>query len=362
MGNIVPMSAGAVPAHIAARRARSAVANTDLSFGVSAGFPVISYKGKVWRINQGGDSTLLTVDGKPDGDPTPSLQVVLIRANPHMSKTYYAQGFVEGTNEKPTCYSNDGVKPEADSAEMQNPVCATCQWNQWGSRISENSSKGKACADVRRLAVAPAGDIENPMLLRVPAASLKEVKTYADVLNKHDVDYNSVVTKISFDNTVAHPQFKLKGVGYLGEDDLAKVDEMFESDTVRQILGLDGPTMAIESHVAAQPSAEDEMMGGLAAPQKAAAATGKGTAVKPKAAAKPKASMVSDDEVAEALQPSAGAKANGLVGDAFSQQMKAAREEPDAEEPTGITNQTRSVIQEIDGDADLSSILAELDD
>src|SRR5690606_11680321 len=108
--------------------------------------------------------------------------VVIVKANPNLSKTFYKNGYEEGSAEKPTCYSHDGLKPAADAAEPQASACLACPHNVWGSRVTENGSKGKACQDYRRLCVVPSGQLDRPMLLRVPAGSLKDLVAYGDML------------------------------------------------------------------------------------------------------------------------------------------------------------------------------------
>lgn len=231
---MVPFEAPQLPAHIAAMEGVSA---DDLTAGAGGGFPVISIKGKVFHITRGDDRQLVTRPEAPD-EPASSIEVVILRANPALSKTYYAKTYQEGDDAKPTCYSNDGIAPEPDAVEPQAAKCATCPHNQWGSRVSENQTKAKACADVRRLAVAPIGQLNDPMLLRVPAASLKTLREYGDLLKKRGVIYPAVSTKIGFDFQVAHPALTFKPVAFLDEEQVATVQEMMRSDQVAQILAM----------------------------------------------------------------------------------------------------------------------------
>lgn len=293
MGEVIAFEAGNVPAHIAARFG-DALANNDLSAGVSAGFPMISYKGKVWHLVQGGSRTLITND---DGEPRQSIEVVILKANPAVSKVYYAEGYVEGSDEKPTCFSHDGIAPMAESTVLQSAKCAICPRNQWGSRITESGAKGKECADSRRLAVAPSGDLENPMLLRVPAGSLKELMIFADSLNRLRAPYQAVSTKISFDHTVAHPKMLFKAVRWLEEAEVEQVAEVMQGPVVQAIIGEAGEAVsgAIEH--------EDETIAGTR-PSNAATVEEpvKGRASKPRpvAAAQVAAALAEPEEVIEA--------------------------------------------------------------
>jgi hypothetical protein len=211
-------------------------ANDDLSSGISGGFSVISIRGSKWRVKHGGEETLL-VDN--EGETISSLRVVMLKANRNISKIYYADGYTEGSAEAPSCFSVDGVRP---SDRVENPVhsvCATCPKNQWGSRISDNGSKGRACADSRRVAVVPEGDLEcemfgGPMLLRVPGASLNELGSFGKAMKAKGFPYNTIITRISFDPDTAYPKLKFNAVRPLNADESAKLVTLLNDPDYRQ--------------------------------------------------------------------------------------------------------------------------------
>ena len=208
----------------------------DLTGGLAGGYPIISIKGKRFAISDGGSREVVMRPDDPD-EPASSLQVVIVKSNPHLSKVYYAHGYVEGSDEKPTCYSNNGTKPALDAADPQSPTCAVCPHNQWGSRISDSGAKGKACSDSRRIAVCPVGELDRPMLLRVPAATLRELANYAGNLKRRNAPYQAVVTKLSFDNNVAHPKLNFKAIRWLDAKEWAKVQELMSDPTLDTIVG-----------------------------------------------------------------------------------------------------------------------------
>lgn len=280
MSQIIPFeSASNLPAHIASIFQVS----DDLSSGVGGGFPSLSIKGKVFHIVRGDDRTLVTNKDDPD-EPATSLEVVIVKANAAISKVYYTGGYTEGSDAKPQCYSNDGIKPAADSEEPQSNSCATCAHNQWGSRITDNNGQAKACNDSRRIAVAPVGQINDPMLIRVPAASLKPLAQYNDLLKKRGVPYQAVVTKIGFDHSVAHPALTFKPVGFIDDTTAQQVADTASSDVVKNILGLG----AVRG--ASSPAQEGQMI----------------TKAAPKPATKPAAAAAPAQEVAqETAKPAA---------------------------------------------------------
>jgi hypothetical protein len=243
MTAIVPFDSGSLPAHIR----RSSAPNKMASAASAAGFPVISIKGKVFHIVRGGERTLITKPG--EDDPAASLEVVVLDLNAVNSKVFYANGYQEGNDSKPTCYSNNGKHPEADSSEPQAKLCASCVHNQWGSRITADGKKGKSCADSRRMAIATPDAPADPMLVRVPAASLKAMGEYGKILSTRGLEPHHVITKIGFDYSVAHPALTFKPVGIINDGEMmAGIEAARKADIVAQITG-EAPTPAAEAPV-----------------------------------------------------------------------------------------------------------------
>lgn len=303
MANIIPFDAGnKLPAYLKAFNVSEL--NADLTAHAGGGFPVISIKGKAFAIVRDGERTVIPNPKDPES-PATNIEVVLIKANKGTSKVFYLKGYDPKDSEgaKPDCYSSDGVAPAADAQNPQAKKCATCPHNQWGSRITEKgASKGKACNDTVRMAVAPAGQLNDPMLLRVPPASIKALGEYGQTLAKRGVGYNMVVTKVAFDPEAESPKLTFKPIGFLDDEGFAEVREMVESDIVKDILGasvvpaadeLVGEPPKVESKPAAKPAAKtkdvtDEEV------ETAVKAAEKPKAEKPKKEAKP-APVVEDD-------------------------------------------------------------------
>lgn len=236
MSNLIPFESNSqLPAYL---KTDEPVVN-EFGFTSSAGFKSISLKGKVFTISSNGEKTLVTKPGG-DGEPAPSIEVVILNSGPKggvYAKTFYATGFVEGSNAKPTCYSNDGVAPAADAQESQSKKCALCPQNAAGSGATAQNPKAKACRSSKMLAVAPAGQLNDPMMLRVPGASLIKLGEYGDALSKRGVKARNVVTKIGFDYTVAHPALTFKAVGFVTPEMNAEIGNQAESVLVKAIIG-----------------------------------------------------------------------------------------------------------------------------
>jgi hypothetical protein len=206
----------------------------DLSDGVTGGFAVISIRGSKWRIKRAGEEEPIL---NADGDPIPSMEVVLVKSAPSISRTYYKDQYVEGSDAEPDCTSIDGIAPDAGCANPQAKTCAACPQSRWGSRITDNGKKAQACSQTRRVAIVPAGDIPNevyggPMMLRVPPASLNDLAVYGKRLGQKGIDYRKIVTRLGFDVNTAFPKLTFKAVRKLEEDELREVAAHIVEGTV----------------------------------------------------------------------------------------------------------------------------------
>ena len=286
--NIIPFDSGSgLPSFL--KKVDIAALNSDLTAHAGGGFPVISIKGKVFAVVRDGERELQMNPKDPDSAAT-SLNVVLLKVNKGTSKVFYLKGYDKDSSEgqKPDCYSNDGVEPAADAQNKQAKKCATCAHNQWGSRISERgATKGKACADAVRMAVAPAGQINDAMLLRIPPASIKAIGEYGQMLAKRGVGYNMVVTKVGFDLQAESPKLTFSAVGLLDDDGFNEVQAVAQSDIVASILGTNAAVEfvpAVEVEEAPAPKAAPKVEAPAPKPE-----------VKAKPAAKAKPAPVEED-------------------------------------------------------------------
>jgi hypothetical protein len=211
----------------------------DLSEGAGGGgFQVLSFRGSKWRVKSSGDEHPIL---NQDGESAPSIEVVMLKANKGVSKIWYAKKYVEGDAESPDCFSIDGEKPDSTSTNAQAASCAACPHNQWGSRITENGTKAKACQDNRRVAVQLMANVpleveDEPMLLRVPAASLNDLATFGKKMQEKGYPYNAIITRIGFDIDAAYPKLTFKPVRPITNEEAAMVAEKFNSDETHRIL------------------------------------------------------------------------------------------------------------------------------
>lgn len=234
MSNLIPLSdEGHLPAHL------QAFASEGNEFGFSgAAYPSLSIKGKVFTIVRDKEKTLVTKPGT-DGEPAASLDVVILNVGPKngYAKTFYSEGYQEGGSQRPTCFSIDGVEPHNGSEEKQSSKCALCPQHAQGSGATSQNPKARACKSSKLLAVAPAGQLTDAMLLRVPGASTIELNKYGEFLAKRGVKAAAVVTRIGFDYSVAHPALTFKAMGLITPEMAEEAGPLMNSTLVQSIIG-----------------------------------------------------------------------------------------------------------------------------
>jgi hypothetical protein len=363
MSNLIPFDAAG---NLPARRERSPFAvSTDLMGGGGGGFPVVSIKGKVFHIRRGDETTLLTKPDTPD-EPAASIEAVILGVFPGAGKTakvFYGTNYTEGSDAKPECYSNDGEFPALDAENKQCESCAACPHNQWGSRISDTGGKGKACADSKRLAIAAVNALNDPMLLRVPAASLKPLTEFNKLLASRGYPFQEVVTKIGFDYTVAHPALTFKPIAVLDDATVDQVAAACDLEVTKQILGSDvvaaAPTIPAPTKAAAAATPTE-----TAPATKPAAKTTKAAA---KAAPAATAAPAADDAAKAAAAKAAAAKLAAAQAAAAlaAAEAEAAAAEVAAAEATAVEGEVIAAksteVQTVDAGSGLASALSDLD-
>ena len=236
----------------------------DLTANVAISFPILGIKGGKWHYRyRGEESILLDANGR---FPTPAVQVVILKAQKELSRTYYASGYVEGVNAPPDCWSSDGVAPDSSVAQPINPVCATCPCDAWGSGATPAAPKAKACQQRRRTVVVPySADLTNeagggPILLSVPPGSLTNQVAYGNMLRDHRVHYAGIVTELSFtqDPSIAFPKIEFNYVRSLNDDEARVIIEMRGHEQVDRILQSKMVPQEMEAPGAVDRSAQPE--------------------------------------------------------------------------------------------------------
>lgn len=222
-----------IPAHLAARVGAPSILAQSMAGGLGNGgesYPRISIKGARFRIIDGDTETVLD---------SVMLDVVIVGANPRVSKTWYAKTWTpDAEPSAPDCYSLDGLGPDPQSTAPQNDLCASCPQNAWGSKITPQGQQIKACADKKRLAVVSADDPEGPVyLLEVTPAALKGLNQYQKELSVRGIPPEIVKTKVSFDTNASYPKLQFGFGGFIEADVQQVVDGLFGTASVKEITG-----------------------------------------------------------------------------------------------------------------------------
>lgn len=312
-----------LPAYLtdADERAKLAAYNDAIA---TQNFPVLSIKGKVFTLTKDGESKRLM---RSEDEVLQSIQVTVVRANPN-ARVYYANVYVEGAEgeaARPSCYSNDGQVPAADSRDKQCHKCAVCPHAVWGTG---NRGEGTACAVNTRLAIVapellPTGRAV-PTLLRVPAGSRKNFADFVNATKRHGAPYFAAVVKIGFDPEAPAPKLTFKPVGYINDEAFAEVRKLVDDEAVLDIVGVSAKASAAPALAAPAETANEVVNKAKAKPAPApapVAAPDEGeddsgvVDVTPKAAPAPAPAPKPAAKKAKATPPPAADDGDDLLGD-----------------------------------------------
>lgn len=182
----------------------------------------ISTKGGVFRLMHG-SKEITSIDDR-------FLDVVIVKAAPKVSRTFYMKAYDGETATAPDCWSADGDKPDPKAANKQADTCASCPQNIAGS----GNGQSRACRYQQRLAVVLANDMEGDVLqLSLSATSIfgkemgedRPLQAYARFLVAQGVDPGTVVTRMKFDTKAEFPKLFFKPLRWLTDDEFEVVQK-----------------------------------------------------------------------------------------------------------------------------------------
>ena len=214
---------------------RFAAPSSALSAGISqGGWPRISIKASRFRLQSPQGEEVVVQDT--------FLDVVIVDANPNISKIYYKQAYDpktdDGNFKAPDCWSDNGISPSSKAASPQCGTCAACPHNVWGSKIAANGAQTKACADAKKVAVLIANNPDGPVFeLRVPPASLKNLGAYGESLSKRGIPDYAVVTRMSFDTNSDFPKLTFTATGWATAEHAAALADVKDTEEANQCTG-----------------------------------------------------------------------------------------------------------------------------
>lgn len=239
--NVVPIGQAKRPAGMSERLKAGTSINKNFARGVTDSFPRLSIKGKVFRIRMDGEERPL-LDPNTRA-PYQALDVVLVNGSELLARSYYEHGYEEGDMERPDCWSLNSIKPDAAVPEKVNPTCPDCPMNVFGSKITDSGKAVKACQEYRRVAVLMPSHLQHPdqkdpliFMMKVPQASLKNLKKYAENLERLGWEPAACVTSLQFDYDVAFPKLKFEFVDGLNDAEYKEVVGLAEGPQVKSML------------------------------------------------------------------------------------------------------------------------------
>jgi hypothetical protein len=249
MNALTPQTPSSLPAHLQRFSALSSSLSSAITGGikVGGGHPSIGIKGGKWRLKESGAEEVLN---------TLDVNVVIVDANPYVSKVFYAQKYNPKGEEiiAPDCFSDNGQGPSAQASKPQCTSCAACPKNAWGSKINELGNKTKACTDYKKLAIVLADDIErNVYELRIPPASLQDLNKIMTKLANNRVPIPAVCFNLSFDPNVEFPKLQFKPIGYISDAQAAQVEKWLGSQEAKDAVGM-GDVVGIATSAPAAPA------------------------------------------------------------------------------------------------------------
>lgn len=209
------------------------------------------------------------------------LDVIVIAANPHVSRSYYEKAFdPDEAGSRPDCYSIDGRTPAEDAESPQSNSCALCPQNIAGSA---KNGKGKACAYKKRLVVVAPDDILGDAFALdvaamglfgddVPAQKQFNLKTYIDALKANGLIVPAVVTRLTFDDESTVPKLFFTPVRPLTAQEWAQVEQRVADPVIRAMLNdVDNKTEAGKPVGVTAPVSAPAIVAPVAAPAPAPA-------------------------------------------------------------------------------------------
>ena len=203
----------AIPAHIKSRQ----LDDVTSSLAGGGGVKRISIRGGVFRLMDGGQEIAVREDR--------SLNMVVVNAAPHFSRTSYEGTYEEGKTYAPDCWSADGVTPASDAFNPQASACIDCPQNIKGS----GSGDSRACRFSQRLAVVLDNDINGDVYqLTLPSQSIfgkpendrMPMQPYARYLKAQRTPITVVVTEARFDTKSATPRLTFKAIRWLEDTEI----------------------------------------------------------------------------------------------------------------------------------------------
>lgn len=123
--------------------------------------------------------------------PVPGNKLLVVIVASCFENKLFKVKFDPNKYEAPSCYAlslkGENMSPHEDAKEKESETCDTCEQNKWGS--AGNGSKGKACKQVRRLALIPAAALKDGnvataelAVMSIPVTSARNWANYVNTI------------------------------------------------------------------------------------------------------------------------------------------------------------------------------------
>ena len=234
MNDIDIFQGGALPSYLKNMGADD-VTNA-LAGEAGGGMRRISIKGGVFREMIGGKEYRVSEER--------AMNIIIIKAAPSLSRTYYSGTYTEGEAVRPTCWSSDSRQPDEAVKNKQSNTCMTCPQNIKGSGQGDS----RACRFSQRLAVVIEGEVDREEVyqLTLPATSIfgekvgnkMPLRAYAELLKSKDAPMSGVVTEMRFDTSSPTPKLIFRPIRVVTEDEYEVIQRLKESDEAKKAIEL----------------------------------------------------------------------------------------------------------------------------
>ena len=199
------------------------------------------------RIALGANKFVLKVNGTEiSKTPTNKLEVVIVNASKHISRTFYAKAWdPKGDAAPPDCWSNDGEKPDASCKEPQHNTCTGCPQDINGS----GQGNTKACRKNRRIAVALASDLDGDVYqMTLQSKSIfydmkdpgdlehMPFNQYAKYVGTQGYNLNTLVTEMRFDEDSTVGKLYFRPVRFLEKPEWEAAVKQGESNAAKNAI------------------------------------------------------------------------------------------------------------------------------
>jgi hypothetical protein len=204
--------------------------------------------------------------------PTNKLEVVIVNASKHISRTFYAKAWdPKGDAAPPDCWSNDGEKPDASCKEPQHNTCIGCPQDINGS----GQGNTKACRKNRRIAVALASDLDGDVYqMTLQSKSIfydmkdpgdlehMPFNQYAKYVGTQGYNLNTLVTEMRFDEDSTVGKLYFRPVRFLEKPEWEAAVKQGESNAAKNAITMSvaagDSKPKLEAPVAKAPAVEAE--------------------------------------------------------------------------------------------------------